>query len=128
MKQLLAEMFIWWQKETLSLRIRTWLKGKKVGTDQLGNEYYVDKHNDKRRWVIYNGVVEASAIEPGWHAWIHHRTDILPTEEDYKPYDWQKPHHANLTGTSDAYRPQGSLLKAGQRAKVSADYEPFKPE
>ena len=49
--------------------------------------------------MIYNGVVEASSIPPGWHAWIHHRADTAPTDDGYRPHDWQKPHEPNLTGT-----------------------------
>ncbi len=127
MKQFLAELFIWWHKQTLSIRLRTWLKGKHVGTDEFGNKYYTDKKN-KKRWVVYNGVVEASSIPPGWHGWMHYRTDILPSEENYQPYKWQKPHIANPTGTKNAYHPKGSLLRDGKRGKVSADYEAWRPE
>ncbi len=127
MKQLFAEFFIWWRKQTLGMRVQTWLKGKYVGSDEFGNKYYMHKKTGKR-WVIYNGLVEASKIPPGWHAWIHYRTDIAPSDEDYQPHNWQKPHQENLTGTQGAYHPQGSLYKSGQRAKVSADYEAWKPE
>ncbi len=127
MKQFFAELFIWWHKQTLGMRLQTWLKGKYVGSDELGNKYYIHKKNNKR-WVIYNDSVEASAIPPGWHGWIHYRTDILPTDEDYQAYDWQKPHQPNQTGSANAYRPQGSLLKTGERPIVSADYDVWKPE
>lgn len=127
MKQLFAELFIWWHKQTLGMRLQTWLNGKYVGSDEAGNRYYLHKKN-KKRWVIYNGPVEASAIEPGWHGWIHYRTDILPDDDDYQPYDWQKPHRSNMTGTKDAYRPKGSLLKSGERQSVSSDYDAWKPK
>jgi len=126
MKQFIAELFIWWHKETLSLRIRTWLKGQFVGNDEFGNRYYTDKKG--RRWVIYNGPAEASAIPPGWHGWMHHRVDVPPADEHYQPRNWQKPHQPNLTGTAGAYRPEGSLLNAGERPKVTGDYDAWSPE
>lgn len=127
MKQFIAELFIWWHHQTLGLRIKTWLKGTYVGSDEAGNRYYIDKKTD-RRWVIYNGPAEASAIESGWHGWMHHRVDTPPSEETYQPRDWQKPHKQNLTGTAGAYRPEGSLLSPGERPRVSGDYDAWSPE
>ena len=127
MKQFFAEIFIWWHKQTMGMRLHTWLKGNHVGTDEAGNRYYLHKKNGNR-WVIYNGPAEASAIPPGWHGWMHYRTDILPDDESYKPHPWQKPHQSNLTGTANAYRPEGSLLKSGTRVKVSGDYDAWSPK
>ena len=52
-------------------------------------------------------------IPPSWHGWMHHTVDLPPTEENYKPRPWQKPHRPNLTGTPAAHRPTGSTLGAG---------------
>lgn len=124
--QFLAELFIWWQRQTLGTRFYTWRQGVHVGTDESGNRYYKSKKGD-RRWVIYAGQVEASTIPPGWHGWIHHRTDELPDESRYVPRFWEKPHQPNLTGTAEAYRPDSSLLGKGHRARVSADYDAWSP-
>lgn len=127
MLQFLAELFIWWRKETLGVRLWTLFQGRYVGSDEFGNRYYKSRKND-RRWVIYNGYAEASAVPPGWHGWIHHRTDTSPVEEDYVAWAWQKPHQPNLTGTAAAYRPQGSILGAGKRPRVTADYDAWSPD
>jgi len=111
----------------MGIRVRTMFKGKQVGTDELGNKYYQHKKTNKR-WVVYNGPVEASAIPAGWHGWMHYRSDILPSEDNYQAHSWEKPHQVNLTGTSEAYRPKGSLLKTGKRDKVSADYDAWSPK
>lgn len=127
MKQLLIEIFAWWHHQTLSTRIWTAMRGEKVGEDELGNVYYKHKHND-RRWVIYNGEVEASAIPAGWHGWLHFRTDVPPSQSGYVPREWEKPHVPNMTGTAAAYRPEGSLLRSGERPRVTGDYEAWSPE
>ncbi len=127
MKQFILEIFAWWHKQTLSTRIFTALRGVKVGEDELGNVYYKGK-KDGRRWVIYNGPAEASAIPPGWHGWMHYRTDVAPSEQDYKAHAWEKPHQQNLTGTSMAYRPDGSILTPSSRPRVSGDYDAWSPE
>ena len=80
-----------------------------------------------RRWVIYNGVAEASSIPPGWHGWMHHRVDVAPSQENYKPRAWQKPHEANLTGSAAAYRPKGSLAHGSHRPQVTGDYDAWTP-
>lgn len=127
MKQFIAELFIWWHHQTMGLRVKTWLKGTHVGTDEAGNKYYTDRKSG-RRWVIYNGPAEASMIPPGWHGWMHYRTDVTPSEDDYIPRNWEKPHVGNLTGTAGAYRPEGSMLNPGHRPEVTGDYDAWTPE
>ena len=78
--------------------------------------------------MIYNGPAEASAIPPGWHAWMHQRSDIPPSQDNYKPHEWEMPHRANATGTPGAYRPPGSTVGLGQRPAVTGDYNAWTPE
>jgi NADH:ubiquinone oxidoreductase subunit len=126
LKDFLLEIFAWWRGNTWGTRLWARTRGTKVGTDEHGNIYYRGK--DDRRMVIYNGPAEPTMIPPGWHAWMHHRTDLLPDEQGYKPRPWEKPHVPNLTGTSQAYRPDGSLLKSGERPRVTGDYDAWSPE
>jgi NADH:ubiquinone oxidoreductase subunit len=130
MKNFLLQFFTWWSGQTLGTRFHTWRKGTLVGQDEFGNRYYqggTDSEGRTRRWVIYDGLSEASRIPSGWHGWMHHRTDTPPSKEDYKPRDWQKPHVPNFTGTAQAYRPQGSLLSPGKRPAVTGDYDAWTP-
>lgn len=126
-KQFIFEIFSWWNKQTLSTRLFTALRGVRVGEDELGNVYYEGRKNG-RRWVIYNGYAEASAIPPGWHGWMHYRTDVPPTQSDYKPYEWEQPHVPNMTGTALAYRPDGSILTDQTRPRVTGDYDAWSPK
>ncbi len=128
---LFVETFAWWTGNTWGTRLDTWLHGEYVGSDEQGNRYYRSKKGAKRanrRWVIYNGYAEPSKIPPGWHGWMHHRVDVPPSEQDYKPYSWQQPHLQNYTGTGAAYRPDGSLLSKGERPRVTGDYDAWSPE
>lgn len=130
MLDFLKQFFTWWNGQTLGTRFHTWRKGERVGEDEAGNVYYqggTDSEGRTRRWVIYKGYAEASAIPPGWHGWMHHRTDTPPPKQDYRPRDWQKPHQENLTGTPQAWRPPGSILGKGARPKVSGDYDAWTP-
>ena len=112
-------------------RVHTWLFGEYVGADQIGNRYYRDKRTKgqkrERRWVLYNGEVEASRVPPEWHAWLHRIAADPPKPDTAPARPWQKPHQPNLTGTGQAYRPPGHTLKGGQRAKGTGDYEPWVP-
>jgi NADH:ubiquinone oxidoreductase subunit len=128
---LFVETFAWWTGNTWGTRLDTWLHGAFVGEDEQGNRYYKSKPGSKkptRRWVIYNGYAEASKIPPGWHGWMHHRTDVAPSEESYAAHPWELPHRQNLTGTALAYRPDGSLLNKGERPRVTGDYDAWSPE
>ncbi len=126
LKKLLLQVFTWWNGQTLGTRFHTWRKGTHVGTDEAGNRYYFHKKTD-RRWVIYAGVADGSFVPPGWRAWLHHTAEIPPSEENYRPRAWEKPHLPNMTGTPLAYRPPGSMLGADHRPRVTGDYEPWRP-
>ena len=56
-------IFSWWNSQTLGTLIHTLIFGNIVGKDQFGNKYYQNK-NDSKRWVIYNGPVDASTVPP----------------------------------------------------------------
>jgi len=132
MKQLLLQVLTWWQNTTIGTRFYTWRFGERVGSDEFGNVYYRTPGINptlgfERRWVIYNGPAEASMVPPGWHGWLHHKTDTPPSEQAYQPREWQKPHSPNLTGTPLAYRPPGSLLSDRDRPKADGDYEAWTP-
>ena len=65
-------------------KLYTWFCGKLVGTDEVGNKYYTNSNIDNdlnaKRWVIFNGEIEASKIPPHWHAWLHKTIDEPPIE------------------------------------------------
>lgn len=114
---------------TIGTKLHTLVYGRFVGADVFGNRYFENKRarkgEKKRRWVIYNGVPEASKVPPTWHGWLHYTLDA-PLGET-KQYSWLKNHLPNLTGTTGRYLPAGHISKGGQRASSSADYEPWTP-
>ncbi len=133
MKDFLLEILAWWRGNTWGTRLWTALHGVYVGTDDFGNRYFRSKkpgpNGYERRMVIYaGGYAEPTTIPGGWHGWMHHRTDVPPTEDGYVPHSWEKTHKPNLTGSAGAYRPDGSLLNKGERPRVSGDYDAWSPE
>jgi NADH:ubiquinone oxidoreductase subunit len=133
-KDFFLRLFTWWNSQTFGIQLWTRLYGEFVGEDEAGNRYFRTKGGKvdptlgfERRWVIYNGLAEASRVPPDWHGWLHHTVDVPPTDESYKPREWQKPHRPNLTGTPNAWRPQGSTLAAGRRPRATGDYQPWNP-
>jgi NADH:ubiquinone oxidoreductase subunit len=130
--EFLKQIFTWWNGQTIGTRFYTWRKGERVGEDEFGNVYYrapsaIPDSIPERRWVIYNGYAEGSAVPPGWHGWLHHRVATPPVQEKYVPREWQKPHQPNPTGTANAYRPPGSIM-APRPKPVAPDYEAWRPE
>jgi len=107
-------------------------RAKRVGVDDFGNKYYRAKarkgYKRERRWVIYKGAPEATKVPPEWHGWLHHQTDVVPSEaESSFRRPWQKPHRPNMTGTNMAYRPPGHILEGGERDRATGDYEAWTP-
>ena len=115
----------------LSTWILTRLYGELVGTDEFGNRYYrngkLTRYGLERRWVVYNGEIEASRIPAEWHAWLHHMSEAPLTGPAIPRWPWQKKHIPNMTGTAEAYRPPGHDLAGGHRPAASGDYEPWVP-
>ena len=114
----------------IGTRVFTYFKGMQIGTDAVGNRYFLERriHGHRirrRRWVIYPRAAEASSVPAEWHAWLHYTTDTPLTEGPY--YLWQKPHLANATGTATGYRPAGHDYMGGQRAATDGDYERWTP-
>ena len=108
----LKQIFTWWHKQTLGTFIYTLFTGKLAGIDEFGNKYY--SNSKGKRWVIYESNVESSKIPPEWHSWIHFMNNKLPNK-DVKKYSWQKKFQENLTGTKNAYKPEGSLSEIGKK-------------
>lgn len=115
----------------LLMTLLTYFKGKPVGRDACGNEYFEEKflfskpNRAPRRWVLYKGEAEASKIPAEWHGWLH-----FTYEDPLKgpPKSWQKKHLRNLTGTDLAYMPPTSLTKLfGQRCLARKPYETWSP-
>lgn len=132
MLSLLTSIFTWWNGATLGTRWTVWRSGKFVGEDELGNKYYEEPKARpglwRRRWVLYNGLAEASKVPAEWHGWLHHTVKQAPTETDYQAKSWQTGHQPNYTGTDRAYHPKGSLAGDAVRAPATGDYKAWQPD
>jgi len=127
---LFSNPFTWWNAATFGTQLFTRRFGREVGRDVQGNIYYVSKGQPERRWVIYNGVPEASRVPPEWHLWLHKTVDTTPAELPMKPRVWEKPWVPNATGTPLAHAPSGSLsvTRSGTRARTTGDYQAWTPD
>ena len=128
-----SEIFSWWGGNTWGTRLYIWRKMKQVGEDGLGNRYYeqvkgVGPVGKPRRFVTYKNGAEASKVPAEWHGWLHYTVDTPPTDQDYQAKPWQKPYQPNMTGTADAYRPDGSILTPASRPRGTGDYKAWRPE
>ena len=121
----LLKLVTWWNGATLNTLWWSSRHGTRVGEDEQGNTFYQTK-DGKRRWVIYNGEVEASRVSPDWHGWLHHTFAEPPTDRPLPRKSWEKPHIENLTGTAMAYAPQGSIRQPEPANR--RDYEAWSPE
>lgn len=116
---------------SIGTQILTWLRGELVGTDDFGNRYFRERRAPKgrpaKRWVLYAASPEATMIPAEWHSWMHYLTDMPLIGPSVRRWPWQRRHEPSKTGTPEAYRPSGHILKAGQRAAARGDYEPWRP-
>ena len=109
------ELFTWWNRQTLGTRLKTFFSGKLVGKDSFGNRYY--KNKSGKRWIIYNGEVDASKIPNEWYSWIHFTKNKIENTHELKKFDWQKPHLSNQTGTKNSYHPNKNNNEKNKKYK-----------
>jgi len=108
------------------IKILIALKGRFIGKDDYGNQYYEERFlfikplRRPRRWVLYSGEVEASKVPAEWYGWLHY---TLESPLQKPQYAWLHPHQANKTGTDEAYHP----IKKGRKDKTDKGYEPWQP-
>ena len=120
-------LFTWWNGATVGTHLNTWFRGRWVGEDVFGNRYH-ESRDGKRRWVLFKGISEPSKVPPEWHGWLHHTVVEPPTVAPPAIKAWEQEHQPNWTGTAMAYRPPGSMLASGTRAKATGDFEAWRPE
>ena len=99
----LKQIFTWWNHQTLGTGIYTFFYGKYKGKDYFENKYYQNKNG--KRWVIYNGEIDATKIPNEWYSWIHHLNNKIEHTHELKKFEWQKKNTPNQTGTSNAFHP-----------------------
>ena len=104
MLTLFKEIFTWWNHQTLGTRFTIFFFGKFVGKDSHGNKYYQTKKG--KRFIVYNGEVDASKIPNEWYSWMHFTPNKIENKHELEKFEWQKPHKPNLTGSNDAYSPK----------------------
>ena len=118
---MIKQIFTWWNSQTFGTFLYTIFFGKLVGKDEFGNKYY--QNSKGKRWVIYNGEINASKITSDWFSWIHNISSESPEKGQKEKYNWQKPHKENKTGTKESFQPK--LVK--KIDKKFKKYESWKP-
>ena len=74
---------------SLGFKIYSFLNGKLLGVDSLGNKYYQDKNNSLKRWVIYAKGFGPDSLPTNFHNWLHNTSNENPEFQNSKD---------NLTG------------------------------
>ena len=124
----LSKIFTWWNGATVGTSLFTRRFGNEVGKDEAGNLYYSDKKHQGRRWVIYSGSNDGSLVPPAWQAWLRGTIDDVPEKALPPVRKFQVKPTGNLTGTMEAFRPDGALGSGRLRPASTGDYEPWIPE
>ena len=107
----------------------TFLFCELVGTDEVGNKYYISKLRNRdgcyTRSVIYDGEVEPTSIPPMWHAWLSYVINDHPkshraTRKGKSPIK----RTSNTTGSPQAYQPSDTLPNASTKTFNNKSWNP----
>ena len=135
MKHFLLRFFTWWNGATLNTLWHTRRHGELVGQDEFGNPYYRTRGGAmdpalgfERRWVIYNGVSEASMTPPGWNGWLHHTVDVAAERGRLQgPRLGEARIWPTRPERRAAIRPKGSTMGAAGARRRRGDYQAWTP-
>ncbi|RFU35890.1 hypothetical protein B7463_g468, partial [Scytalidium lignicola] len=85
--------------------------GALIATDRYGNKYFENVEDElplRTRWVDYKDKdLDASHIEPGWHAWLAYMVDKPPTQDPILQTQvraWEQRHVPNPTMSRAAFK------------------------
>ena len=123
-----SKIFTWWDGATVGTALWTSRFGNEVGRYDSGNVYYQDKKRPERRWVIYSGNNDGSLVPPDWQLWLRGTIEDLPSKALPPVRKFQQKPTGTLTGTMEAFRPDGALGSGKLRPASTGDYEPWIPE
>ena len=123
-----SKTFTWWNGATVGTSVFTRRFGNEVGSDDAGNLYYQSKKDPSRRWVIYAGNNDGSLVPPAWQAWLRGTIADLPQKAMPPVRSFLQKPTGNLTGSLEAFRPDGALGSGKLRPASTGDYEPWIPE
>ena len=116
-----ANLFIWWNGQTIGTFIYTKFFGVFVGCDEYGNTYFTTA-DGKKRWVNYKGDCNASSISPIWHSWLHKTTNNIPSSIEEVKNNKKENLHFKQTNPKKPYNP-----KNFEKKSLYNDYTPWKP-
>ena len=108
----------------LGTLIYSFLFGKKVGQDKNGNKFYINKYNSKKKWVIYNKLVDPTSLMVVWQIWLTNKKKDLPIELNSKNHIWQKERKPNYSGTKKSYHPKISKGNPDNNKKEKEIWSP----
>ena len=103
-------------------------------TIEFGNAYYRTRGGAidpalgfERRWVIYNGVSEASMTPPGWNGWLHHTVDVPPTRKTTSRIRGNCRTSATRPAPRRRFVPTARRFARDRARPSSGDYEAWSP-
>ncbi len=66
---------------SLGFKIYSFFNGNLVHQDSLGNKFYHDKKNEKKRWVVYAENLGPESLPTNYHNWLHNTSMNLVENE-----------------------------------------------
>ena len=92
----------------------SFLKGKKIGQDKIGNKFYIHKKNKNKKWVLFKYKVDPTSLDVKWQIWLTTTNSKVPIAIEENNFKWQKEKQPNLTGTINSYHPKINTNKKKQ--------------
>jgi NADH:ubiquinone oxidoreductase subunit len=117
----IANLFIWWNGQTIGTFLYTKFFGVFVGGDEYGNTYFTTT-DGKKRWVNYKGDCNASSISPIWHSWLHKTTNNIPSSIEEVKINKKENLNFEQIDPKKTYNP-----KNFEKKSLYNDYTPWKP-
>ena len=106
----------------------SFLKGKKIGQDNIGNKFYIHKKIKNKKWVLYKYSIDPTSLDVKWQIWLTSTNNNVPLTIEENNFKWQKDKKPNLTGTTGSYHPKINVAKRKKHIEKKYNNSTWNPE
>ncbi len=75
---------------SVGILLYSFIYGKKIGEDKIGNKFFVHKKIKNKKWVLYKHNIDPTILDVKWQMWLTNKNENIDLLSDKNNFSWQK--------------------------------------